>query len=296
VGSNFIARLASDCEFSMRRMVLAFAISIFAWPVYAEGPYSTCAVVIRPAEIWDTVYTARPAMRTWYVAFTTEPMEFVIQIANRSDDSVTLDPGGMRPADLFTVTVKRDGEIIPMAVIVENEVLERGRAFTPRAVAWDDRIPVAGRHSIEVRASAHGRLEPGIYEFEVTSRLIDEHGKPLAPLGARLPMDVRAVTPETRVETLRRRALLAFGTRDFSASDRVISQILTISPNNVVALMMRGDIAVAARRTTEAVGVYDRAIAILESDDDRDYLRWNDRRNVADFIDVLRRKRAALLR
>jgi hypothetical protein len=277
----------------LKKMIVAVSTVAATLAVRAEGPYSLIETIIRPAIPMEPFYASRQAQGALYLAFEGEPMQLVIEVANSSDESHTLVTNGRGPEDLFRIRVKRDGQPVDASITIDTQAIEHGRASTA-PVRWDERIWLAPRHELQIFADVRSPLEPGLYEFELTTTLMDADGKPLGPLGNRLPMEIRRASPETMIEIMRQRANRASIQGDFGAAEQRLTELFALAPNNVGGLLVRAEIALALRRPQEAAAAYDRAIAVLESDGDSEVLRWHNRREVDQMLSGLRSLRRGL--
>jgi len=277
----------------LKKTVVAVSTIAVSLAVCAEGPYSSIETIIRPALPMEPFYASRQARVALYVAFEGEPMQFVIEVANNSNESNILITNGHGPEDVFRIRVNREGQPLNARITIDGQATQHGRGFTA-PVRWDERISLASRHELQILAAVSSPLEPGMYVFELTSTLVDSNGKSLGPLANRLPMEIRGASQETMIEILWRRANRAYVQGDFTAAEQHLTELFALAPNSVGGLVVRAKIALASRRPQDAAADYDRAIAVLVTDSDSEFLRWHDRRDVDRMIIGLRSLRRGL--
>ena len=277
----------------LKKLIVAVSTIAVTVAVRTDGLYSPIATGLRPAIPMEPFYASRQVQGAWYLLFEGEPMQLVIEVTNNSDESRALVTNGHGPEDLFRIRVTRDGQPVDASITIDSQATEHGRAFTA-PVRWDDRLSLAGRHELQILADVRSSLEPGLYEFELTSTLVDSDGKPLGPLSNRLPMEIRGASPDTMIEIMWQRANRALIKGDYAAAEQRLSELFALAPNNVGGLVVRANIALALRRPQEATAAYDRAIAILESDGDSELFRWHNRRELDEMLSGLRSLRRGL--
>lgn len=255
----------------------------------AASPYSDVVAVLRPSISFDTVYGAAPRQGAYYVMYEEEPLQLTLEISNWAREPRVLLTHSNAPSAGIAFNITRGGVPLNMNIEIVGDVYERGPG-TDFRIQWTEQIDFPEKYSLIVEAAVP-QLQAGLYEIDLRTTLTDGDLRPLRPQGTVLPIEVRAASDGERTELLRRRALRAYLGKDFAATERRVGQLLAESPNNFSAFAIRGNVAMAEGRRHDAADHYDRAIAILESGSDVEFLKWVSPQKAQESIDALRQLR-----
>jgi len=249
----------------------------------AAQTHSDVALLVKVADYFGETYTAKPSEVSNYVYFPGDVINLRVELANRGTEPVTLVTRGAGPAN--SVSSDAPPEVRVM-IGSTARVLRLGGEVD---AIWGEQILLDRNETLVFDAEL--RVDPPTlknYVVNFRTSLRDIKGLPVAPQAPRVQFEMR--TGEgAAAEQARRRASSAIMRGDDSAARQSIAALLKANPQSFAAHILAARIAERSNDAPGATQSYERALRILDSDADLQYLQWvSDRRAVQNRANDLR--------
>jgi hypothetical protein len=253
----------------------ASLIGILLSSAAATADSSPVALGVRPGEYFGVIYAAPAREDAPYVFYEGEPIQLEIDLANSGPGPVSIPLNGTAAARLFKTSMTRDGS--PAAIGIDfgesGDVIDSS-GDARRAPA--DRLVLTPGQRFTLKASVRSSSlqQPGLYVVDVSTALTDADGRVIRPEATRFDFELRTREADGGAELARRDAMRALVAENFEQAERVAARMLAANAKRFAPYVIRGDIAAAQGRSAEAAAIYQRALDLLETNGDAEYLRW----------------------
>lgn len=258
-------------------MVITRAVTLLLAVMFVAGradwaeaqPYSSVSLGITTEVYYGTDYTLPPASELAYMFYAGEPIYLKVGFVNTGNQAVVLPltPPGRK--SLFAATFSSGGNSVPGALRLSGRVELEGSLDTSAITIAGDRLILEPDEKVILYGEvASLPADPGLYSIEISTDLVDTLGRPVAPQSTRLDFELRLPTAGETVQIAVRRAQQAIADGNLRAAESFASQLIGLNANSSAAFRLRGQIAEVEGRITQALSMYRRALAIVESSTD----------------------------
>jgi hypothetical protein len=270
---------------------LLTAITLMAWmPVSAAGQTRPdAALLVKVVDYFGETYTAKPNDVSAYVFFPGDVISLRIEVANRGSEAITLMTRAAGPAQSLSFDAP------PEVRVSIGSSVRLHRLGGEVASAWSGQMLLDRNEALVFDAQL--LVDSPItkdYVVNFHTDLRDTAGRPVAPQAPRVQFEVRA-SEGAAAEQACRQASRAIMLGDDAAARQWIAALLKANPQSFAAHVLGARLAERNNDVSGATQSYERALSILDSDLDTEYLRWvTDRRaiqNRANDLRALIRKR-----
>ena len=253
------------------RSTLAVAFGMISLSVL-PSVYSPVSLGIGTEEYFGTEYTTRPIEESTFMFYMGERIRLKVDFFNSGETTETIPLAGRNASMLFDTEATKDGASVPLRVRFDPALDLEGPDGTTRAVLGSALTLAPGQ-----TLTIHGEVasipqEAGVFAIEVSTDLVDTSGRPIAPQSTRFDFELRPITKGEALEVARRKAARALSDEQFDQADKFAAELLAMYPNSSTAYLLRGHAAKALGRSSDALAMYRRALNILESNTDSQYL------------------------
>lgn len=266
----------------MTRTIVMTTASVLLIAAAASGQGSVLRFGVHIGAYFGEEYTRLPIGGS-FVFFTGEPIELLLAVANTDNHTVhELVTSTVDPSSGFVLKGLRDQQPIEIAM----SVVSQGQLYdgpTVRPIDWDGRIALNPLAHIEWRAVVTNRtLPPGVYVLEMSPLMFDERLRPISVVND-FAFEVRARSPESEPEILRRRGYRELAGGQHDTAERTARELLALYSGSSQAHILLGNVADARRNEyiasgdsarareslEQAMANYRRALTLLEAGDDQ---------------------------
>lgn len=230
---------------------------------------SSLFAAINVAEYLGETYTEAPTERSRYVFFRTEPIALRVTIANPADQGERLTLDTVASGGKFEFVSERDGKPVFVEFEIERGLSMVGGQSTP--LLSDEVIALSPSDRVDWLIRLRSTLQPGHYKVTVRALAADDQQRPLVWRGSYVEFEVRPQTSASRPEETYRKALrhLLWGGGQRLARARAEARaLLAMHPGSFAAQTLFGKIAEAEGDSTSAERFFQRAVEIVEKDQD----------------------------
>jgi hypothetical protein len=253
----------------------ASLIGVLLSSVAATADFSPVALGVRPGEYFGVIYAAPAREDAPYVFYEGEPIQLEIDLVNSGSAPVSIPVSGTAAARLFKTSITRDGSPAAIGVDFDESGVVIDSSGDARRAPADRLVLTPGqRFSLKASVRSSSVQQPGLYVVDVSTGLTDADGRAIRPEATRFDFELRARNADGGAELARRDAMRALVTKDFGQAERVAAQMLAANAKRFAPWVIRGDIAASQGRSPEAAAMYQRALDLLETNGDVEYLRW----------------------
>ncbi len=253
------------------RVLFTFAAALTSLSA-AQTPRSPLFAAVGPDEYFGEAYTNVPEDNASYVFFVGEPILLRITIANEQTSDLSLSQTSSD--DVFGFELLSNGMRHRMALTCVVKGTDAGQP-SPRSL-MEAPVRLAPSQRLVWVCPVDEPIPPGNYRLRAHTDITDIDERPIALRVESLAFNLRAATPASRAEIVRREAMRHLISREPNLLfvEAAVQRLLKSHPTSSLAYLIRGHVQRLMGKETEALAAFGRALEILEREEDQLLLKF----------------------